>query len=218
MSQQANNEEVTEPVEKNEGEAKGGEENLPDEKDTGESGEGEMSLEELQEELEAVRIALKRANRESAKRRLEIKELKGSPPKKPEGSGEEGKEAAKLQMEVDKLSKQLTDIQAENHSLKLRGVIRSKAADLKLAFYSEEALGDAIGQVQGALDEEYDDEDILAAIKQVAKARPYLFRKADASANGGTGSGTDAAKKGGSDIVVTAEEEAEIGKRFNIKT
>lgn len=184
----------------------------------GKNGEEELSVEELKEELETVRIALKRANRESAKRRLELKQLRETSSKKPEGSGEEEKVAEKLQKEYDKLQEQLVNLQAENQSLKLRGIIRTKAAGLKLPFYSEEALDDAVGRIQTALGaEEYDDDDITAAIKDVAKARPYLFRKAEKQGEEGTGPGTDAAKKGTSDIVVTAEEEADVARRFNIK-
>jgi len=173
-----------------------------------------MSLEELKEELESVRIALKRANRESAKRRLELKALKESSTQKPGEAGEKEKEAEKLQQEMDKLSQQLTTLQAENAGLKLRGTIRSAAATLKLPFYSEEALDDAVGRVQASLDEGFDDEDIAAALKDLAKTRPYLFRKAETP----NATSTDATKKGASDVIVTAEEEAEVAKRFNIKT
>jgi hypothetical protein len=197
-----------------------------DEEEEAEGGEEEgsgKSIEELEEELERTRIALKKANRESAKRRLELKELKKTPEPKPEGSGEEDKEGEKLQKEIDRLNQELAGIRSENATLKLRGTIRSKAAALKLSFFSEEALEDAVGRVQTILGEdEYDDEDIGAAIKDVAKSRPYLFRKAEKQAEGENGSsgggGTDAAKKGASDVIVTEDEEKEVARRFNIKS
>lgn len=184
------------------------------ETETGEekSKEKELTLEEALEQLDATRIALKKANRESAKRRLELKGLKT---KKPE-EGEKEQETEKARKDLEAAQKQLADVLSENRGLKLRGTIRSKVAELKLSLFSEEALEDATTRVQAALDgDEYDDEDILQALKEVAKSRPYLFRKPEKLGGEGAG-GTDAAKKGTSDVIVTEEEEKDVARRFNI--
>lgn len=194
------------------------EEETEEEEEGGEEEEEGPTIEELQDELDKTRIALKKANRESAKRRLEIKQLKGTESKKPEGDNKEGKEAGKLQADLDKAQSELAKAMSENRALKLRSTVRKKAAGMKLPFFSEEALDDATERVFATLDEEYDDEDVTLALKEISKSRPYLFRKPEkqAGGEGGGNGGTDAGKKGGSDVIVTAEDEQEVARRFNL--
>lgn len=200
---QKDDEEVIEEVEEPE-------EDLEEQETEEDVEDAEESEEDLQHEISVLRAKLRRANAESAQRRIKLKELRDQISEDTDES--EG---------VEELRRELQESRQALVEYKLKDMCVSAAAQLKYDFVTPLALTDAqalvVERVLNELgDLELEDENdvkplVLNALKEVTKTRPYLIKKRKAPDI----SGGARQKDGGA--LISDEEESELAVQFGIR-
>lgn len=134
--------------------------------------EADMDKDKLLAELEQTRRALKRANAEAAERRKRLKELEEAERKRQEAELSEKERLertlAELQAERDTLLAQMTE-------LRLRSAVERVA--VRLGFRDPEDVYHLADLSGVEVDDDGKVNGIEAALKALAKAKPYLLKQ-----------------------------------------
>lgn len=143
--------------------------------DPQEGEEEELTLEELKERLKKREARLREVNAEAKERRLAYEKLEKEKKDREEAELSEKEKAERRAKEAED---NLAALQKENRSLKLSGLLTSKAKELKLEFASDQARKDALKFLDPEkLGEDF--EGLEDELKEMSKARAYLFGKPD---------------------------------------
>jgi len=172
----------------------------------GEESTPEPTIEDLQKELEILQSRLRRANRQAAERRIQLKEFKGkSTPTPPE------KEAP---VQDSELQGELARARSELRVLRMTEALSAELDALNISFASAQARTDTLAFAREEVVKELDDtapdkEDLQDILKGVLRTRTYLTAPRKKPVE------TDSKKRGKSDSV--AIDEDELAKRFGIR-
>lgn len=160
----------------------------------------EARVAELEDELSRTRRALKKANREAAQRRHQLKE---SPP-----ATEETEELEKYRKRVDELEAEVNRRTREVREERQRQQVLQVANQMGFEF-PEDLM--RLGDIEFDPDEEkLDEDDIKAAAKALARKRPGLIKKNSIPPD------LDSQRRGGRDDALTIDEE-EVARTFGIR-
>ncbi len=135
---------------------------------------------DLRAELAAVKSQLSAVNRESADRRHKLTELEAAEQKRKEA---EMTETQKLQAKLDALQKERDESAAKVQQWTLRRAFEKAARTAKLNFASDDALDDGfrLADLSAVKVNGENVEGIDAAVIALSKAKPYLFKPAEAA-------------------------------------
>lgn len=160
---------------------------------------------DLAAELEDVRRALKKANREAADRRKQLEQYEQAEKDRQQA---ELSELEKAQARIAEMEARARDAEAARDRMVKERAFYTHIESASYQFANEQARNDAIRLIDVS---EMDDDEIADAVKRLYKERPYLFRSADLP-------DTDGQRRGGESKRSAFEEKVEAARRrYNIR-
>jgi hypothetical protein len=170
----------------------------------------EKSVDELKSEIEALTAKLRKANRQAAERRIQLKEVKGKAPETaPETNAEEA-------TSKDAVAAELRKVRNELRAYKLSESLAVELDAMSLSFASAQARTDVLAFARDVIGKEFGDdvtpvkEDLVDTLKEILRTRPYL------TAPRKTPVETDSKKRGTKTDSLQFDEE-EIARAYGIR-